>query len=222
MVGNMPPRLGTLLEPRYVETFLSLETLLRSKQVFVIFFKIIYLFLFWDSSFLMRFWVSSPLLSTVPQAWGHRRGCLPFWTHGHVPTHVLHVWVQKVGPGSGCGGGQMPGWAVLLCHLAQRPESILGAVSTPVKWGGGGGWGCYGPCDSRDIKAWPAKTFLADPPGYSSWAWKGCSVRRDVCWPGPGCPPGCPSSLTHCSQRVLPPVELLCPQFPGSMGGPGG
>lgn len=70
-----------------------------------------------------------------------------------------------------------PGWAVLLCHLAQRPESILGAVSTPVKWGGGG-WGCYGPCDSRDIKAWPAKTFLADQPGYSAraMATEGCLV----------------------------------------------
>lgn len=79
-----------------------------------------------------------------------------------------------------------PGWAVLLSHLAQRPESILGAVSTPVKWGGGGGgWGCYGPCDSRDIKSWPAKTFLADQPVYASWAWKGCGARRDVWWPGP-------------------------------------
>lgn len=47
-------------------------------------------------------------------------------------------WAQAVGVVEGRCLSLGPGWAVLLCHVAQRPESFLGAVSTHTKCGDGG------------------------------------------------------------------------------------
>lgn len=172
----------------------------------------------------MRFWVSSPLLSTIPRTWATEGVVLLFGPMDMVPPMPACVGADG-GPREWVWEGRCltlgPGWAVLLCHLAQSPESILGAGSTPVKWGGGGGWGCYGPCDSRDIKAWPAKTSslttLATPPGPGrAAAFGGMSGGL-----GPCCPPGSPSS-DHCSGGAPSPEALRCSQFPDSMGGPGG
>lgn len=119
---------------------------------------------------------------------GQQKGLSSFldpWTW----SHTCRCWAQAVGVVEGRCLRLGPGWAVLLCHL----NPFWGQFPLLSKWGGGG-WGCYGPCDSRDFKAWPANisslTNLATPhgPGRAA-AYGGMSGGL-----GPCCPPGSPSS----------------------------
>lgn len=117
-----------------------------------------------------------------------------------------------------------PGWAVSLCHSGQRPASLLGRVSTSVKWGGGG----LGP-------QWPPGLQSASG-RLPSECWEPRSLLTKLAMPlqgsggtgaagggsglSPRCSRGSPAALTHrCPEGCHSMGALPCPQLPGSMGG---
>lgn len=112
----------------------------------------------------MRLCVTSPLLSIVSSAWGHRRESFPLdpwhvshqcsadgrrqqWLNERVKMRTQLQWAERVlGPGRACGGGQLPeAWSwpgSLAITLARMQFSLL-----PMRWGcsdptaPGGNWG---------------------------------------------------------------------------------
>lgn len=149
----------------------------------------------------MRFWVLSPPLSTVSEHGATEGVVFLFRRMNTVPPmpcmYGYRWWAQAVRVVEGRCLRLGPGWAILLCHLAQRPESILGIVSTPVKWVVVDGaaialvaLGTSRPGQQRSS----SMNYLATlhGPGRAG-ACGGMSSGLSPC-----CPPGSRSSLTHC------------------------